>query len=73
MCGLVDHPQVGLDGMPWPDNEKVYIAIDKREYDRLAKEKEKLYWKTRTQAKELDILTESIRKLKAKMRKKNEI
>lgn len=28
ICGLVDHPIVGLSDMPWPDNEKVYVAID---------------------------------------------
>lgn len=33
-CGLVDHPVRGWDKMPWPDNEKCYIAIDKTEYDK---------------------------------------
>lgn len=27
-CGLLDHPIYGIADMPWPDNEKVYIAID---------------------------------------------
>jgi len=28
VCGIVDDPIIGLDTIPWPDSEKVYIAID---------------------------------------------
>lgn len=34
-CGLVDDPQRGLEKMPWPDCEKVYLAVDKEAYDLL--------------------------------------
>lgn len=36
-CGLVDDPIHGLNKLPWPDCEKVYLAIDKREYDKMKK------------------------------------
>ena len=29
VCAPLHHPIVGIKDMPWPDNEKVYIAIDK--------------------------------------------
>lgn len=32
-CGLVDCPERGLATLPWPDDEKVYLAIDKKVYD----------------------------------------
>ena len=35
VCGLIDDPRRGLKNMPWPDCEKVYLAVDKREYDKL--------------------------------------
>lgn len=41
-CGLIDHPVRGWDKMPWPDNEKCYIAIDKSEYDKRVVEIESL-------------------------------
>lgn len=34
ICAPIDHPHVGIDSMDWPDNEKVYIAIDKEYHDR---------------------------------------
>jgi hypothetical protein len=38
VCALVDHPTLGLDKLPWPDCEKVYLAIDKTAYDELEQE-----------------------------------
>jgi hypothetical protein len=35
VCGLIDDPKRGLHNMPWPDNEKVYVAIDYTEYQKL--------------------------------------
>ena len=35
VCGLVGDPERGLYAMPWPDCEKVYVAIDKTAYDEL--------------------------------------
>jgi hypothetical protein len=35
VCGLVDDPERGLFNMPWPDCEKIYVAIDKTAYDDL--------------------------------------
>lgn len=34
-CGLVDHPTIGLRNIPWPDCDHVYIAIDKKHYDKI--------------------------------------
>ena len=31
VCAPVDHPEVGLEKMPWPDNEKVILAVPKSE------------------------------------------
>lgn len=27
VCGRVDHPKIGLDKLPWPDNEYVHIVM----------------------------------------------
>jgi len=35
VCGLIDDPIYGLDKLQWPDYEKVYVAVDKREYDNI--------------------------------------
>lgn len=34
-CGLVEDPERGLSNMPWPDCDKVYLAVDKEAYDLL--------------------------------------
>ena len=34
-CGLIDDPVRGWDRLPWPDNEKCYLAVDKTEYDKV--------------------------------------
>jgi hypothetical protein len=38
VCALVDHPTLGLDKLPWPDCDKVYLAVDKTAYDKLEQE-----------------------------------
>jgi hypothetical protein len=35
VCGLVDDPERGLSKMPWPDCDKVYLAVNKEAYDEL--------------------------------------
>lgn len=42
VCALIDHPELGLDTLPWPDSDKVYIAIDKTEYTKVLEEAKKL-------------------------------
>ena len=38
VCALVDHPTLGLDKLPWPDCDKVYLAVDKTAYDKIEQE-----------------------------------
>jgi hypothetical protein len=40
VCALIDDPDYGLDKVPWPDCEKVYLAIDKEFHDQEIKSKD---------------------------------
>lgn len=37
VCALQDDPVHGLAKLPWPDCEKVYLAVDKDAYDRVVR------------------------------------
>ena len=42
VCAPIDHPEVGLDKLKWPDCDHFHIAIDKEVYDKLQKENQEL-------------------------------
>lgn len=56
VCGLVECPERGLANMPWPDCDKVYLAVDKTAYDALLEENKTLKLQIKRQE---DILSNS--------------